>query len=156
VLVGELDGASQRQELNVLELHVTSSLVLSITWIEFGDDAVEDVAVVVDDENISDADVFVIQQRLAQFSDNLVEVLIALEALESERDTGHDGLFLLDNHARVGADSAEVEVVLDTEGEAEHQGKEQQEPGSETLYLGAKSHAETKRGICASDVVNFW
>jgi hypothetical protein len=29
-------------------------------------------------------------------------------------------LFLLDDHARIGADLAQVEVILDTEGETEH------------------------------------
>src|SRR5205085_6471294 len=156
VLVSELDGASERQHLNVFELDITCRLVFAIARIELRNNAVEDVTVVVHHENVLDADVLVLQQRLAQAANNLVEILLALEALVAQRDAGHDCLFLLDYHASVIAHGAEIEVVLDTEGEAEHQRQQQQEPGSETLYLGAKSHAETKKGVRASEVVSFW
>ena len=57
---------------------------------------------------------------------------------------GHDRLFLLDDHARVGANGAQVEVVLNAEGETQHQRQQQQEPGSKTLYLGRKLHAKLR------------
>ena len=89
-------------------------------------------------------------------ADDFVQVLLALQALEAERDARHDGLFLLDDHARVRADCAQVEVILDPESEPEHQRQQQQQPGAETLISGlSKSHAETMRGKSASDVVQF-
>jgi hypothetical protein len=99
-----------------------------------------DVSVVVHDENIFHANILVFQQRLAEASHDLVEVLIALETFEAERNAGHDGLFLLDDHAGVGADRSQVEVVLNAKGETQHKRKQQQEPRSETLYLGRESH----------------
>ena len=91
-------------------------------------------------------------RRLAQAADDFVEVLIALQTLDPERDAGHDRLFLLDDHARVGADLAQVEVVLHTEGQPEHQRQQQEQPGAEALYLCGKLHAKTKKNISASDV----
>ena len=144
MLVGELNGVSQGQQLNILELKVFGRFVFSFPWIELGDDAVSDVTVVVDDENISYAYVLVVQEGLTEVPDDFVEILITLEALESESDSGHDGLFLLDNHAGVGADGAEVEVILDTEGKAQHQRQQKQESGTKALYLRGNFHRKLR------------
>jgi hypothetical protein len=61
-------------------------------------------------------------------------------------------LFLLDDHPRIGADRAEVEVILHAKGQPQHQGQQQQQPGTEALYLGRKLHAQTKKNVPASDV----
>ena len=153
MLLRELDRASQWQELDVFEPNVFGGLVLAFARCEFGNQAVANVTVVVDHEDVFDANVLVVQQRLAQVADDLIQVFIALEALEAERDAGHDGLLLLDDHARVGADGPEVKVVLDAEGEPEHKGQQQQQPGAKALNLGRVSHSETKSGKSASDVV---
>src|SRR5690349_13751937 len=55
VFVGKLHRTSQRQQLNVFELNVAGGFVFTFAWIELRNDAVEDVPVVVDDENVLDA-----------------------------------------------------------------------------------------------------
>src|SRR6185369_5267142 len=152
VLFCILNCATQGQKLDVFVLNVASGVVFALPWVEFRDNAVQDVSIIIDDEDIPDAHVLIVQQRVAQVADNLVKVLIALEALESEGNAGHDGLLLLDDHAGVGVNRAQVEVVLNTERESEHQGQQQQEPGTEASYLGGESHAKTKIRIRASDV----
>ena len=145
MVVGKLHRASQRQQLNVLELNVARGLVFAFARIELRNNAVSDVPVVVDDEDVLDANVLIFQERLSQSADDGVEILIALQALDAERDAGHDGLFLLDNHTRVGADLAQVEVVLDAESETEHERQQQKKPGAKTLYGGRNVHPEPKR-----------
>ena len=112
MVVCVLDRAPQRQELNVFELNVACRVVLAFAWSEFRNDTVHDISIVVDDENVSDAHVLIVQQGLAQAADYFIKVLTALQALEAERDAGHDCLLLLDDHARVGANRSQVEVVL--------------------------------------------
>ncbi len=68
-----------------------------------------------------------------------------METFEAERNAGHNGLFLLDDHAGVGADRSQVEVVLNAKRETEHERQQQQEPRSETPYLGRKFHVELRR-----------
>lgn len=137
-----LHRASERQQLNVFELNVARGLVFAFARIELRNDAVEDIPIVVDHQNVFDANVLVVQERLAQSADDLVEILLALQALEAERDAGHDRLFLLDDHARVGANLAQVEVVLDTESETEHERQQQEKPSSKTLYRGRNLHVK--------------
>ena len=139
--------------MNVFELNVAACLVFAFAWIELRNNAVANVSIVVDDQDVLHANILVVQQRLPQAADDLVEVLVALKTLETERDAGHDGLFLLDDHARVGADRSQVEVVLNAERETEHQRQQQEKPGSEASYLSRKLHAQTKRNVSASDVV---
>src|SRR6185437_8036567 len=98
-------------------------------------------------QNVFDANIFLVEKRFLNASAYLVKILIALDTLQAQADAGHDRLFLFDDHARVGADGSQVEVVLNAEGETEHQGQQQQKPGSEALYLGVKSHAKTKRTV---------
>ena len=140
MLFGKLDCASEWQQLNVFELNVLRGLVFAFARNEFRYQAVSDVSIVVHDKDVFDANTFVVQQWLAQVADDLVEVLIAVQTLETESDAGHDRLFLLDDHAGVGTHRPQVEVVLDTEREPEHQGQQQQQPCAETPYLGRKSH----------------
>ena len=147
MLVSRLDSTPQRQELDVFELNIPGGLVFAFAWVEFRDDAVENITVVVYHQNVFDTNIFLIKKGSLNTSDNLVEILIALETLIAKSDAGHDRLFLFDDHARVGADGSEVEVVLNAEGEPEHQGQQQQQPGSEALYLGVKSHAKTKKTV---------
>ena len=146
MLTRKLDCTSERQKLNVLELNVFRRLVFALARIELGNDAVDDVAIVVDDEDVFDANVLVVQKRLAEVADDLVEVSVALQGFHAERDAGHDRLFLLDDHARIGADLAQVEVILDAEREPEHQCQQQKQPGAKALYRVGKSHAKPKRG----------
>src|SRR5688500_2561719 len=103
-------------------------------------------------QNIFHPNVLVVQQRLAEVADDLVKVSIAMKALDPKRDPRHDCLFLLDDHARIGANCAEVEVILHTEGQPQHQGEQQEQPGTKTLDLGSKLHAKTKKNVSASDV----
>ncbi len=152
MLVCILDYAPEWQELYVFELDVACSVVFAFAWVEIGDNAVSDVSVVVHYQNILEAYVLVVQQRLAQVPDDLIKVSIALETLDPERDPRHDRLFLLDDHARVGIYLPEVEVVLHAEGQPQHQCQQQEQPGTEALYLGGKLHAKTKKNFSASDV----
>jgi hypothetical protein len=145
VLVRVLDCTSERQQLNVLELEVARRFVFTLARVELGNDAVDNVPVVVHHQNVSDANVFVVQEGIANVPDDLVQLLVALQAFHAERDPGHDRLFLLNDHARVGADLAQVEVILDAEGEPEHQRQQQKQPGAKALYRGGKFHAKPKR-----------
>ena len=142
-----VDHASQWQELYVLELNIAGRIVIEFAWSEFGIEAVYDVTIVIHHQDILDANVLIVQQRLAQVADDLVEVSIAMQALDPKRDPGHDRLFLLDDHSRVGTHGAEVEVILHTESQPEHQGEQQEQPGTKTLYLGGKFHAKTKKNV---------
>ena len=133
---GVLHGTSQRSKLDIRELHVLKALIFALLWIEFGIDTVENIARVVNDHYVLHANILVLEWRLAQGAGDLDEVLVTGEALQANTDSRHDRLFLLDDHARIGAHRPEVEVVLDTEREAQHERQQQQEPGSKTLYLG--------------------
>jgi len=152
VLFCVLNGAAQGQKLDVFVLNVTRRFIFALSRVEFGDNAVQNVSIIIHDQDVLDANVLIVQQRVAQVADDLVEVLIALDALESEGNAGHDGLLLLDDHAGIRVDRAQIEVVLNTQRESEHQGQQQQEPGTEASYLGGESHAKTKIRIRASDV----
>ena len=121
-----LHRTSQREELDVFELNVLKRFVFAFAWIELGDDAVFNVSLVVHDHDVLHANIFVVEGRLAQVADDLDEVLIALQAFDSERNARHDRLFLLDDHAGVGADSPQIEVVLNPEGETQHQRQQQE------------------------------
>ena len=140
MLIRKLDGASEWQQLNVFELNVLRGFVFAFARSELRDQAVYDVPLLVYDEDIPHANPLVVEQRLAQVADDLVQIFVALYALHAECDAGHDGLFLLDDHACVCAHGSQVEVVLDTEREPEHQGQQQQQPCAETPNLGRKSH----------------
>ena len=72
----------------------------------------------------------------------MIEVLLALKAIQAEADAGHDRLLLLDDHAGVVLYGAEIEVVLDAESEAEHERQQQEEPGAEAFDEGRKSHSD--------------
>ena len=61
MLLCELDRASERQKLYVFELNIPRRFVFALAWIEFRDNAVEDVSVIVDQENIFDANVLIVQ-----------------------------------------------------------------------------------------------
>ncbi len=135
---------SQRQELDIFELNVLKRFVFAFAWIELRNDAVFNVSLIVHDHDVSHANILVVERRLAQVADNLDEVLIALKAFDSERNARHDRLFLLDDHARVGADGPQIEVVLNPEGETQHQCQQQEKPGSETSYLGRKLHVKLR------------
>ena len=63
MLVCILDRASERQELNVFELNVARGFVFAFARIELGNDAVADVPIVIDDQNVFDANVLVVQER---------------------------------------------------------------------------------------------
>src|SRR5262245_25128812 len=121
MFVGELHCASQRQQLDVLKLNVARGFVFTLAWIELRNDAVEDVSGIVYHHDVLEANVLIFQDGVSQSTDDLVEILIALQALDAERDAGHDGLLLFDDHARIRTDSAEVEVVLYAERKTEHQ-----------------------------------
>ena len=140
MLFRKLDCASEWQQLNVFELNVLRGFVFSYARSEFRDQAVSDVPVVIHDEDVPHANPSVVEQRLAQVADDVVQVFVALQTLETERNAGHDCLFLLDDHAGIRTYGAKVEVVLDPEREPEHQGQQQQQPCAETPNLGRKSH----------------
>jgi len=120
MLLRKLDCASQWQQLNIFELNVLRGLVIELSRSEFGNQAISNVPIVVDDKDVFDANVLVVQEGLAQVADNFVEVLIALDTFQTECNSRHDGLFLLDDHARISADGPQVKVILDAEGEPEH------------------------------------
>jgi hypothetical protein len=105
-----------------MSLNIARRIVIEFAWGEFGDNTVNDVSIVVHHQNILDPNIFiVVQQRLAQVTDDLVQVAIAMQTLDPERDPGHDRLFLLNDHACIGANRAEVEVILHTKGQPQHQ-----------------------------------
>ena len=140
MLFGKLDCASEWQKLNVFELNVLRGLVFAFPRSELRDQAISNVSIVVHDEDVPHANPFVVEQRLAELADDFVQVLVALQALVTECDAGHDCLFLFDDHTCVCAYGPQVEVILDSESEAEHQGQQQEQPGPEASNLGRKSH----------------
>ena len=139
-----LHGASQRQELDVFKLDELERLVFAFAWIVVRDKTVSNVALVVDHHNVLHTSVLVVQRRITEVADELDKVLVALKGFQPERDARHDGLFLLDDHARVGADGSQVEVILNSQGKAQHHGQQQQEPRSKTLYLGRELHVKLR------------
>src|SRR3954454_11655555 len=57
VLVCILDRTSQRQQLNVLELNVARGFAVTLARIELGNYAVDDVSIIIDHQNVFDANV---------------------------------------------------------------------------------------------------
>ena len=131
--------------MNVLELNVTRRLVFVFAGIVFGIETVLDVAGVVDDEDVADANSPVVEQRFVHIADDLDEVLVALQTLQAESDPGHDGLLLFDDHAGVGSYRAEVEVILDAEREPEHKREQQEQASAKTFDESRNLHRDTKR-----------
>jgi hypothetical protein len=106
--------------LQILELDVFGSVIGPLARDVFALKAVDHVAAVVDDEDVLDAHVFTGEQGIFDAAEYFIEVLVALQAVEAETDTGHDRLFLLDDHPGVVLHRAEVEVVLNAEGKSKH------------------------------------
>src|SRR5262245_27430734 len=121
-------------------MDVLAAFVFALLRQVLPEHAVDDVAIVVDDEDVLNADVFVVQQWVFETTDHIDEVLYALNAFQSERDAGRDRLLLLDDHFGVSLYGTQVEVVLDAKGQTEHQCEEQQQAGPEAFYDGGKSH----------------
>ena len=128
--------------MKILELDVLSGVVGHLPGGVFGLKAVENIAVVVDDEDVFYPDVLAVEQRVFDAADDLIDVLVALETVEAESDAGHDGLFLLDDHPGVVLHRAEVEVVLNAEGKSEHKSQQEEEAGPEAFNKSWKSHME--------------
>src|SRR5882724_2480135 len=83
---------------------------------EILDKTVENISVFVYHKDVPHSP---IRKLITYIALDLVEILVARNAVNAQRHPGHDGLLLFNQHVRVLSDGTQVDVVLDTESQAQ-------------------------------------
>ena len=101
-------------------MNVADTFVGVFSGCIIADQTVLNSSLAVDDHHILDSALSLIQQWYSHVVAQLIEVLGAENAVNAERHSGHDRLFLLNNDLRIALNRTEIYVVLNAQGEPQH------------------------------------
>ena len=153
VYVGEFDSAGERWQRNISQAKVSQRLVgVRLRRVSF-DQAVLDVTVIVDNEDVLYSASFLINKRLTQIVTHLVQIFLAVDAVNSQRHSRHYCLLLLHQHVGVSFDRLQVYVVLNPERQTEEHDQQEYQAGAkaiEDLQCLHWSFMEDNTGIVVS------